>query len=62
MDHVKDLLSNPLGSAKALVALFAAPLTYLANALYAKEDVNPAVLASYCITAILVWAVPNVGN
>lgn len=45
--------------AKAIVALFAAPLTYVANTLVAGDPVNLAALASYCITAVLVWAVPN---
>lgn len=45
--------------AKAIIALFAAPLTYVANALVAHEAVELPVLASYCITAVLVWATPN---
>lgn len=54
-----DTLNKLRPVAKAVVALFAAPLTYVANALYANEQVNLAVLASYCVTAILVWATPN---
>jgi hypothetical protein len=45
--------------AKAIVALFAAPLTYVAGALATNEPVNWYLAGSHVITAILVWAVPN---
>lgn len=45
--------------AKAIVALFAAPLTYVAQQLLANQAVSLPAVASYCITAVLVWAVPN---
>lgn len=51
-------------NAKAIVAFFAAPLTYIAGQLAQGQDVNLLLVASYSITAVLVWSVPNsdVGN
>lgn len=45
--------------AKAIVAFFAAPLTYIGGQLATGQTVNPYLALSYVITAILVWAVPN---
>ena len=54
-----SFISKAKEIAKALVALFAAPLTYVANQLIADKPVSVAHACSYAIVAILVWATPN---
>lgn len=50
------------GMAKAVVAFFAAPLTYIAGQLALNEPISWPLAASFTITAFLVWAVPNRGT
>lgn len=56
---MRDVIRVLQESAKAIVAFFAAPLAYIGAQLAVGKPIDWRVLSSLCITAVLVWAVPN---